>query len=185
MRTPAAWPLHPAPGRRPPETSPEAPSPRGRGQSEKTAEPLLRRPVAEAEPSPNPPSLETILAATSLDEPTNRRGRLFVIAGLASLGVLVPCLVGAALVMDQSSLALPWLDRTEASLPERGAAPGSPRLEKVSSRRGSREPRLSSVTRTQLRQSPSPRPATLPGLCRSPSHSTDTFGHLGNGCRRS
>ncbi len=147
MRTPAAWPLHPAPGRRPPETSPEAPSPRGRGQSEKTAEPLLRRPVAEAEPSPNPPSLETILAATSLDEPTNRRGRLFVIAGLASLGVLVPCLVGAALVMDQSSLALPWLDRTEASLPERGAAPGiSAAGESVIA---SREPRASAEQRHQ------------------------------------
>ena len=67
MRTPAAWPLHPAPANRPPETSPEAKPPLGPVQSEKTGEPLLRRPLAAAQPSANPPSLETVLAATSLD----------------------------------------------------------------------------------------------------------------------
>jgi hypothetical protein len=149
MRTPAAWPLHPAAAspraKKPPlperaappqeasppqpETSPEAPRPLGPAETHKTAEPLLGRPAAA--PSPNPPSLETILAATSFDKPTHRRGRVVFIAGLASLGVLVPCLVGAAILMmspDISSLAPPLWGRTDktASLPAPSSASISP-----------------------------------------------------------
>jgi hypothetical protein len=130
----------------PPEAKPDAPPPLGPTQSHRAGEPLLRPPAAPAQSSPsppspssanspsssspNPPSLETILAASS-DEPTDSQGwraPKVLIAGLASLGVLVPCLAGAAFMMlspGAAPLALLPLGRTDttASLPAPPAAP--------------------------------------------------------------
>ena len=133
MRTPAAWPLHTAATAPPPETQPDARALLGPTQSQKTGEPLLGRPAATAPPTPSPPSLESILARASFDEQTDRARRawwkspIVLIGGLASLGVLVPCLAGVAIVTLSSELppvALPpsgWTEKT-ASLP----APSTP-----------------------------------------------------------
>jgi hypothetical protein len=108
--------------------------------------PLIAQPVGASPPnppsssSPNPPSLEAILAASS-DEPTDARGRItpkFLIAGPASLGVLVPCLVGAAFMM-LSPGAPPlrcclWDEQIRGRPPPR---PRSPPLAGIVSRRKS------------------------------------------------
>jgi hypothetical protein len=173
----------------PPETPPDAPPPLGPTKSPTAGEPLLRRSTAPAQSSssspspsslspsappsptsptsssPNPPSLEAILAASS-DEPTDSQGwraPKVLIAGLASLGVLVPCLVGAALVMlspGAPPLALLPLGRidTTASLPAPLAAPA------ISAARGnsvaSEEPRASAPE--QHRAAASLEPVTPP-----------------------
>jgi hypothetical protein len=115
VRTPAAWPLYKVAADLAlrPETTPGAPLPLEPHQSQRTAEPLLKRPAPADESLPSPPSLESILAAASFDKPTNRQGPAwwrnagFSIARLASLGVLVPCLVGAGTVMLFPALAAP------------------------------------------------------------------------------
>jgi hypothetical protein len=118
-------------------------------------------PTSPSSSSPNPPSLEAILAASS-DEPTDGQGRItpkFLIAGLASLGVLVPCLVGAAFMMlspGAPPLALLPLGRTDttASLPAPPAAPA------ISAARGnsvaSEEPRASAPEPRQAAAPPEP-----------------------------
>jgi hypothetical protein len=133
VRTPAAWPLHTAATAPPPETQPDARAPSGPTQSRKTGEPLLGRPAATAPSTPSPPSLESILAVASFDELADRGRRawwkspIVLIGGLASLGVLVPCLAGVAIVTLSSELppvALApsgWTEKT-ASLP----APSTP-----------------------------------------------------------
>ena len=169
MKPPPGW--RPAPPQETspplPETSPEAPRPRGPIQTHTTAKPLLGRSAAAS--FPNPPSVETILAATaSFDKPTRRWGRTFLIAGLASLAVLVPCLMGSIPMMyqDISPVARSLLGRADKRV-----APPKPSTASISpdgrllSRRESRRPRRGSLARTRLRPSRSPlgrRPSPVP-----------------------
>lgn len=198
MRTPAVWPLHtaraapsegPAPAGAKPEAPPDskaaAPRPFAPAQSHKAGEPLLRRPAAAAadastsppsssdSPSPpsSPPSLESIIAATSVEEPADR-GRWtrpgVLIAALASVGVLIPCLVGAAFMMltpDAPPLGVPSLGATDqaASLPPPAAAISLPREHRAASG----EPRASAPEPRQAARSLEPVPPPAPALAAS------------------
>ncbi len=195
-------------GAPPPDSKPNlTPSPLGPAQSKKSAEPLLRRRAAGASASPtphsrsspspssssappsspNPPSLELILAATSVDEPTDRERWArpgFLIAALASAGVLVPCLVGAAfttLSPNTPPLGIPSLGGTDkvSSLPppravptisaarENGVASGDPRA----SAPNPHPERLRSRPPRRLRWPSLATPAATPDLSPPPGRS--------------
>lgn len=128
LRSPATWPLHrpvrePAAGA---ETARRA-EPQFKPQfSHRAGEPLLRRSVGAAEPTSNPPSLESIIAAVSSNRPTHRQNRVwwkkprFLIVGLAVLAVFAPISVGIAVVTLSSgtpTLALPPLGRNDPAAP--------------------------------------------------------------------
>ena len=140
MHKPVTWPLHkPAadPGTQGDATLDTRP-PLGSRSSHRTVEQLLKRPaVAAAEPILNPPSLESIIAAVSVDQPTSERGPAwwrkpkFLVAGVATFAVLAPISVGMAVVMlspDLPPLTLPFPGRADqvASLPSPPAAFGLP-----------------------------------------------------------
>ena len=131
-RTPEAGLKRPASAAQPSPSAPSQPSPIPPSQPSPSP-PSEALPSPPSEALPSPPSLESILAATSLDEATDRQGPGWgrsagvLIAGLATLGVLVPCLVGAAIVVQSTGLpplALPLLGRTDKTdLPAPSAAP--------------------------------------------------------------
>jgi hypothetical protein len=122
VHKPATWPLHrpagaPAPAA---DAMPDAP-PLGPQSVRKSEEPLLKRPAAEARSDLNPPSLESIIAAVSVDQPTPQRGPAgwgkpqFLVVGLALLAVVAPVSVGIAVVMLSSGL--PPLGRRDQTAP--------------------------------------------------------------------
>jgi hypothetical protein len=122
VHKPATWPLHrpagaPAPAA---DTTPDAPPPVGPQSVRKSEEPLLKRPAAEARSDLNPPSLESIIAAVSVDQPTHHRGPAgwrkpqFMVVGLALLAVVAPISVGIAVVMLSSGL--PPLGRRDQTM---------------------------------------------------------------------
>jgi hypothetical protein len=84
----------------------------------------LKRAAAAAESDMTPPSLESIIAAVSADQPTDRRGKSqFLVVGLALLAVVAPISMGIAVVMLSSGLTpLGRIDQTTAP-PAPSAAP--------------------------------------------------------------
>jgi hypothetical protein len=84
----------------------------------------LTRAAAAAESDMTPPSLESIIAAVSADQPTDRRGKSrFLVVGLALLAVVAPISMGIAVVMLSSGLTpLGRIDQTTAP-PAPSAAP--------------------------------------------------------------
>lgn len=137
VHKPVAWPLHkpagdPAP---PARATPDVPQALGPRSSHSAAEPLLRRPaVAPVASVVSPPSLESIIAALSVGEPTNHRAPAWwrkpqvLVAGLAALAVVAPISVGIAVLAlspgppPMAALPLRRADQT-ASLPAHLTAP--------------------------------------------------------------
>jgi hypothetical protein len=123
VHKPATWPLHRPAGVPTPaaDATPDAPPPLGPQSVRKSEEPLLKRPAAEARSDLNPPSLESIIAAVSVGQPTHHRGPAgwrkpqFMVVGLALLAVVAPISVGIAVVMLSSGL--PPLGRRDQTAP--------------------------------------------------------------------
>ena len=168
MHKPVVWPLH-KPSSEPPrlaDANPDVPPSLGSRPPLRMTEPLLKRAVAAADSSAGPPSLESIIAAVSADQPSNDRGSVWwkrpkvLVSALAVLAVVAPITVGTAVVVlsrDPPPMAAPSSRPPEPAAAVQASSAASaipPRAATAVDPRASR-----SIVQAEKRPTPAPVPS--------------------------